>query len=117
MEKKIDDYTSIRVWAKTLHRLKLLSVVTGKSIIETVDRLALEECERTSNGGVQVDAEQNAALMAINEVEFNRLMDKRLREDPEFRARYEETGKHVAEHERQNNKNVYSQQPSESPDE
>ena|SRR5271157_4197088 len=105
MRKKTDDYINIRVWLKTMHRLRVITAITGKSIIETIDRLTLQEFAHLSaNGGAQVEQKQNAAIMEITEQEFNRLMDKRLREDPEFRARYEEVGKRIEEHER---KNVY----------
>jgi len=52
MKKKQDDYQTIRVWVKTQRRLKVLSALLQKSMIEVLDDLveeklkALEEKEK-----------------------------------------------------------------------
>lgn len=39
-------YHTIKVWASTYRRLKILAAALGESLVETVDRLVSEEAAR-----------------------------------------------------------------------
>src|SRR5450755_249329 len=110
MKKKTDDYLNTRIWVRSHRKLRIIAALTNSTVVEVIDRLAQQEIERM--GPVQINDQQEEKINTIQFEAFNEMMDKRLREDPEFRARYEEAGKHVAERERENSKNVYSQRPS-----
>jgi predicted DNA-binding protein len=43
MKKKHDEYQTIRIWVKTQRRLKILSALLGKSMIEVLDDLVEEK--------------------------------------------------------------------------
>jgi hypothetical protein len=103
MKKKTDDYINIRMWVKTMNLLKVRSIVTGKSIIETMHDVTIEAFEHMAP--VQITDQQDEAIMEIRTEEYNRLVDRRLREDEEFRKMYEEIGERVKERERQNSDN------------
>lgn len=42
MKKKEDDYQTIRIWVKTQRRLKILSALLEKSMVEVLDELVEE---------------------------------------------------------------------------
>jgi len=43
MKKKQDAYQTIRIWVKTQRRLKILSALLGRSMIEVLDALVEEK--------------------------------------------------------------------------
>ena len=46
MKHKTDEYQTIRIWQRTQRRLKLLSALTGESIVQVIDRLTEQEEQR-----------------------------------------------------------------------
>lgn len=40
------NYKTTRIWAQTLHKLRLIAAMTNTSIVRVIDRLADEELKR-----------------------------------------------------------------------
>jgi hypothetical protein len=40
------DYTTIRVWTRTLRALRLIAALTGERMVQVLDRLVGEELKR-----------------------------------------------------------------------
>lgn len=52
-KERTDDYQTIRIWARTHHRLKVAAALLNESIVEVLDRLseqALEEAQQGQHG-------------------------------------------------------------------
>jgi len=43
---KTEDFTTIKIWKKTRRLLRMIAGLTDKSIVETMDRLAVDEWEK-----------------------------------------------------------------------
>lgn len=41
-----DTHTTIRIWKRTLRKLRLIATLTGETIVATLDRLAEAEIDR-----------------------------------------------------------------------
>lgn len=50
------EYTQLRIWVKTLKKLRRIYAETGESMIAIVDRLADEELQRLASENAQVQA-------------------------------------------------------------
>jgi hypothetical protein len=50
------EYTQLRIWVKTLKKLRRIYAETGESMIAIVDRLADEELQRLTSENAQVQA-------------------------------------------------------------
>jgi hypothetical protein len=46
MEKITPEYQTIRVWTRTLKKLRLVSALTGERMVVVMDRLVTEELKR-----------------------------------------------------------------------
>jgi hypothetical protein len=42
----MEKYKTTRIWAQTLHKLRLIAAMTNTSIVKVLDRLADEELSR-----------------------------------------------------------------------
>ena len=42
----MEKYKTTRIWAPTLHKLRLIAVLTNTRIVRVIDRLAEEELKR-----------------------------------------------------------------------
>jgi hypothetical protein len=42
-------YQTTRIWKETVKKLKLISALTGTSMVATIDRLASEELKKLKN--------------------------------------------------------------------
>lgn len=45
--KGAQEYKTARIWAVTLRKLKLVSALTGESMVEALERIVAAELERT----------------------------------------------------------------------
>lgn len=52
------EYTQLRIWVKTLKKLRRIYAETGESMIAIVDRLADEELQRLTSENAQVQTVQ-----------------------------------------------------------
>jgi hypothetical protein len=43
---KTEDFTTMKMWKKTRRLLRMIAGLTDKTIVETVDRLAVEEWQQ-----------------------------------------------------------------------
>lgn len=50
------EYTQLRIWVTTLHKLRRIYAETGESMIAIVDRLAEQEYQRLTHEDVQIQA-------------------------------------------------------------
>jgi hypothetical protein len=47
------DYTTIRIWTRTLRALRLIAALTGERMVQVMDRLVRDELKRVREGEQQ----------------------------------------------------------------
>lgn len=49
MKTQPPEYTTIRIWTRTLRALRLIAALTGESMVQVLDRIVTEELKRVKD--------------------------------------------------------------------